>query len=228
MAKLIEYKINTGKYNMDYDSFLLDEAIKNEIKEPTIRFYGWSPACVSLGRNQSIEHINVEYCNANNIDVVKRVTGGRGLLHDDEVTYSFICPSEFLDGGTSIIKSYKEISSAIIEGFKNIDIELELGGKKKVEASHDYCMLLSTGADLSFNGTKLIGSAQYRKQDYILQHGSILFSYNKEVIEQIFNEEAQENTITCIKEINETLTRKDIIEAMTKGFKEYFNLSICQ
>lgn len=224
MAKLIEYKINTGKYNMDYDSFLLDEAIKNEIKEPTIRFYGWSPACVSLGRNQSIEHINVEYCNANNIDVVKRVTGGRGLLHDDEVTYSFICPSNFLDGGNSIIKSYKEISSAIIAGFKNIDIELELGGKKKVEASHDYCMLLSTGADLSYNGTKLIGSAQYRKQDYILQHGSVLFSYNKEVIEQIFNEKTQENAITCIKEINQNLSREDIIIAMTNGFKDYFNL----
>ena len=131
MAKLIEYKINTGKYNMDYDSFLLDEAIKNEEKEPIIRFYGWSPACVSLGRNQSIEHINVEYCKENNIDIVKRVTGGRGLLHDDEVTYSFICPSNFLDGGSSIIKSYKEISSAIIEGFKHLDIELELGGDRK-------------------------------------------------------------------------------------------------
>ena len=224
MAKLIEYKINTGKYNMDYDSFLLDEAIKNEEKEPIIRFYGWSPACVSLGRNQSIEHINLEYCKENNIDVVKRVTGGRGLLHDDEVTYSFICPSKFLDGGTSIIKSYKEISSAIIDGFKNIDIELELGGKKKVEASHDYCMLLSTGADLSYSGTKLIGSAQYRKQDYILQHGSILFSYKKDVIEKIFNENTQENAITCIKEINTNLTRQDIINAMTKGFKDYFNL----
>ena len=223
MAKLIEYKINTGKYNMDYDSFLLEEAIKNEEKEPIIRFYGWSPACVSLGRNQSIEHINVEYCKVNNIDIVKRVTGGRGLLHDDEVTYSFICPCDFLEDGTSIIKSYKEISSAIIQGFKNIDINLELGGKKKVEASHDYCMLLSTGADLSFNGTKLIGSAQFRKQGYILQHGSVLFSYNKEVIENIFNEKTQENTITCIKEINPKLPREDVISAMTKGFKDYFS-----
>lgn len=224
MAKLIEYKVNTGKYNMDYDSFLLDEAIKNEEKEPIIRFYGWSPACVSLGRNQALFHINTEYCEANKIDIVKRVTGGRGLLHDDEVTYSFICPCDFLNNGESVISSYKEISSAIIEGFKNINIELELGGKKKVEASHDYCMLLSTGADLSFNGTKLIGSAQFRKQCYILQHGSILFSYDKNVIENIFNEKTQENSITCIKEINEALTREDIINAMTKGFKDYFSM----
>lgn len=225
MAKLIEYKVNTGKYNMDFDSFLLEEAIKNEEKEPIIRFYGWSPACVSLGRNQSFDHINVEYCKTNNIDIVKRVTGGRGLLHDDEVTYSFICPCDYLIGGESIIKSYKEISSAIIEGFKNIDINLELGGKKKVEASHDYCMLLSTGADLAYNGIKLIGSAQYRKQGYILQHGSILFSYKKEVIEKIFNEETKENSITCIEEINQNITRLDVINAMTKGFKDYFSLT---
>lgn len=222
MAKLIEYKINNGQYNMDFDSYLLEEAIKNQEKTPIIRFYGWSPACVSLGRNQSVENINTDYCKKNNIDIVKRVTGGRGLLHDDEVTYSFVCSADFLDGGESVIKSYKEISSAIIEGFKNIDIELELGGKKKVEASHDYCMLLSTGADLSYNGTKLIGSAQYRKQGYILQHGSVLFSYDKDVIEQIFNEKTQTDSITCINEINSNLTREDIIDAMKKGFNSFF------
>lgn len=225
MAKLIEYKENTGKYNMDCDEQLLKNAIETVEKEPIIRFYGWKPACISLGRNQSFDHINFDFCKENNIDIVKRVTGGRGLLHDDEVTYSFICPVEFLQNGNSVIASYKEISSAIIDGFKNIDIPLEIGGKKKVEASHDYCMLLSTGADLSYNGTKLIGSAQYRTQGYILQHGSILFSYDKNKIEKIFNETTQTNSITCIDEINNSLTRKDIIEAMRKGFKDYFSIS---
>lgn len=225
MAKLIEYKENNGRYNMDFDEQLLKTAIDNNEKEPIIRFYGWKPACVSLGRNQSFNHINFDFCKENNIDIVKRVTGGRGLLHDDEVTYSFICPVEFLRNGNSVIASYKEISSAIIEGFKNIDIKLEIGGKKKIEASHDYCMLLSTGADLSYNGTKLIGSAQYRTQGYILQHGSILFSYDKNKIEKIFNETTKEHSITCINEINNSLTRKDIIEAMIKGFKDYFSIS---
>lgn len=225
MAKLIEYKENTGKYNMSYDEQLLKTAIQSAEKEPIIRFYGWKPVCVSLGRNQSFEHINIDFCNTNNIDIVKRITGGRGLLHDDEVTYSFICPIEFLENGNSVIASYKEISSAIIDGFKNIDIRLEIGGSKKIEASHDYCMLLSTGADLSYNNTKLIGSAQYRTQGYILQHGSVLFSYDKNKIEQIFSEETKKNSITCIEEINKSLTRKDIIEAMKLGFKNYFSIS---
>lgn len=223
--QFIDYKENNGKYNMDFDLEMLNQAIKNKEKEPVIRFYGWTPACVSLGRNQSENKLNAEYCKEHGIDIVKRVTGGRGLLHDDEVTYSFVCPANFLNAGDSIINSYKEISSGIIEGFKYLDINLELGGKKKIEVSHDYCMLLSTGADLSYNEKKLIGSAQYRTQGYILQHGSVLFDYNKELIEKIFNEKTDENSITCIKEINNKLTRRDITEAMKKGFRNFFTAS---
>ncbi len=220
--KIIEYQENNGKYNMDFDSLLLEKAIKEQSNEPVLRFYGWKPACVSIGRNQSENSINSEYCNQNGIDIVKRVTGGRALLHDDEVTYSFICPIHILKNGESVILSYKEISSAIIRGFQTVNIDLELGGSKKKAASHDYCMLLSTGADLSYNGKKLIGSAQYRTQGYILQHGSVLFSYSEDVIEKIFNEKTQ-STITCMKEINSNLTRQDIVTAMTIGFQQQFN-----
>jgi lipoyl(octanoyl) transferase len=225
MAKLIEYKVYSGIKNMQIDSEILEESISNEVTEPIVRFYAWNPACVSLGRNQKEEHVNTEYCKAHNIDTVRRVTGGRGLLHDDEVTYSFVCPCDYLIGGESIIKSYKEISSAIILGFKKLGIELDFGGKKKINNSFDYCMALSTGADLCYEDKKLIGSAQFRKQNYLLQHGSVLFSYKKDVVDTIFNETTPENTITCIKEINPDLTRLDIVNAMTAGFKEYFNLS---
>lgn len=225
MAKLIEYKVYNGIKNMQIDSEILEESISNKVAEPIVRFYAWSPACVSLGRNQKEEHVNTEYCKTHNIDIVRRVTGGRGLLHDDEVTYSFVCPCDYLIGGESIIKSYKEISSAIILGFKKLGIELDFGGKKKINNSFDYCMALSTGADLCYEDKKLIGSAQFRKQNYLLQHGSVLFSYKKEVVDTIFNETTPENTITCIKEINPDLTRLDIVNAMTASFKEYFNLS---
>lgn len=225
MATLIDYKEYTGAENMQMDSDILADAIQKQTKEPILRFYGWKPACVSLGRNQSEEHINVDFCRKNNIDIVKRVTGGRGLLHDNEVTYSFVCPFEFLDGGESIIKSYKEISSAIILGLKKLGIETELGNKKQKSASFDYCMSLSTGADLCYEGKKLVGSAQYRTQNYILQHGSILFNYDKNTVEQIFNEKTIPNSIIGIEEINPVLTRKDIVKAVKSGFEEYFKCS---
>ncbi len=222
MAKLIDYKEYNGFDNMRIDSEILENAIRTQEKEPILRFYGWVPACVSLGRNQSAEHINAEFCKQNNIDIVQRVTGGRGLLHDNEITYSFVCPCDYLDGGESIIKSYKEISSAIIEGFKLIGIETQLGSKKQKSASFDYCMSLSTGADLCYGDKKLVGSAQYRTHNYILQHGSIPFGFNKKVIENIFNEKTDYSTITCINEINTDLSRKDVVEALKKGFNAYF------
>ena len=95
MAILIDYQEYNGADNMRIDSELLENAVKTQSQEPILRFYGWVPACVSLGRNQTDEHINKIYCKQNNIDIVRRVTGGRGLLHDDEVTYSFVCPKKF-------------------------------------------------------------------------------------------------------------------------------------
>jgi len=224
MVKITEYSENTGSYNMLFDGRLLDNAIKTESKEPFLRFYGWSPKCVSLGRNQSEKNINTEYCKSNGIDIVRRPTGGRGLLHDNEITYSFVCSSEILKDGESIINSYKEISSALVKGFDLLNIELAFGAKKQKDASHDYCMLLATGADLCYNGKKLVGSAQYRKQGYILQHGSILIDYNPFELENIFNESARSKDITCINEINAKLTKNDIINALKQGFQTMFTI----
>lgn len=225
MVEFIEYQVNTGEINMAVDSEILDVCIKEKKKEPVIRFYAWSPKCVSLGRNQSPDSINIEYCKKNNIDIVRRITGGRGLLHDNELTYSFVCPFEFLKSGESVIASYKEISSAIIEGFKLLGIELEIGAKKKVNTSFDYCMSLTTGADLCCNGKKLIGSAQFRKQNYILQHGSILFDLDYESINSIFNEKTDIESIITLKRLNEGITRRDVIESLKTGFKNYFNFT---
>ena len=86
--KIIPYETRTGKENMQIDSDLLEFAIKNELKEPIFRLYGWEPACVSLGRNQKDDFLDYELLKSKNIDVVRRLTGGRALLHDNEITYS--------------------------------------------------------------------------------------------------------------------------------------------
>ena len=187
--KFIPYEVKTGQENMQTDSDLLEYAIKNQLKEPIFRLYGWSPACVSLGRNQKSDFLDVDFLKQNNIDYVRRLTGGRALLHDDEITYSYICPASFLENGENVVNSYKEISKILIDAFKKLDIELNFGGTKKVKGHMDYCMLVSTGADLCYKNRKLIGSAQFRKEGYILQHGSILYDYDKELLEKIFKEE---------------------------------------
>lgn len=201
---------------MQIDSDLLDFAIKNQLKYPIFRLYGWKPACVSLGRNQKDEFLDIEFLKKNNIDIVRRLTGGRALLHDDEITYSFICPITFLKNGQHVVSSYKEISQILIDKFKKLGIDLAFGTNKPVKTGFDYCMLISTGADLCYKGKKLIGSAQCRKQGYILQHGSILYDYDKNLLEQIFKEHVSTNEITSIKEINPALTKQEIINTLNE------------
>lgn len=210
----IPYEVKTGKENMQIDSDLLDEAIKKSLQEPIFRLYGWKPACISLGRNQRDDFVEEDFLKLNGIDIVRRLTGGRALLHDNEITYSYICPVTSLLNGENITESYKEISQILINGFKKINIDLDFGGLKKYKGHIDYCMLISTGADLCWNNRKLIGSAQYRKNGYILQHGSILYDYDKELLEKIFKEDINTSSIVSIKEIDENIKKQDIIEAL--------------
>lgn len=213
--KFIPFEIKTGQENMQIDSDLLDVAIKEQFKEPIFRLYGWEPACVSLGRNQKDDFIDMDLLKRHNIDVVRRLTGGRALLHDDEITYSYICPIDYLEHGDNVTASYKEISQILINALRTIGIETDFGGAKRPNTHFDYCMLISTGADLCYEGRKLIGSAQFRKEGYILQHGSILYDYNRNLLKEIFQEDVSTDSIISIKEINPTITKDRIVEILS-------------
>ena len=203
--RFIPFSIHTGQENMQIDSDLLDNAIIEKSTEPIFRLYGWFPKCISLGRNQK----NVNYENKG-IDCVRRLTGGRALLHDNEVTYSYISPISIIPNGEKISDSYKYISGILINFFRTLGIELNFGENKKISTHFDYCMLLSTGADVCYKGQKIIGSAQYRKEGYVLQHGSILFGYDKELLESIFNEEV--TGITTVKEVLPDISKEVFVQ----------------
>ncbi len=215
MMKFIPYEVKTGAENMQTDSDLLDFAVQNKLDYPIFRLYGWHPACISLGRNQQDAFIDKKFLKDTGIDLVKRLTGGRALLHDNEITYSYICPVSCLKHGENVRQSYVEISRILIDGFAKLGIELDFGASKPVNTKFDYCMLISTGADLCYKGKKLIGSAQCRKEGYILQHGSILYDYNAALLEKIFNEPVSTDTITSVKEINPDILKNDVIEVFS-------------
>lgn len=200
--KFIPFKIYTGKENMQMDSDLLNNSIATKSQEPIFRLYGWSPKCISLGRNQLDNFLDYDFLKSENIDVVRRITGGRALLHDMEITYSFICPVSYLKNGESVTKSYIEISQILIDFFKRFNIELDFGTSNPINTKFNYCMLVSTGADLCYKGKKLIGSAQCRKQGYILQHGSILYDYDVDLLTKIFGEKPDLTHFTSLKAIN--------------------------
>ena len=188
---------------MLHDAEMLKDAINNKLEEPLFRLYGWHPACISLGKNQKDDFLGER------LSYVRRLTGGRALFHDDEVTYCYVGKEQ---KNESVIDSYKKVSGILIDFFKTLGIELEYGNNKKVSTNYDYCMLLSTGADICYKGKKIIGSAQCRKNGYIMQHGSILFSYDKSVLEAIFREKVE--GITTVNEILPDITKEEFVKKL--------------
>lgn len=209
--KIVDYNIFNGQKNMDIDSEIFEESIRLNRKEAVFRFYGWSPACVSLGRNQKDDFIDYNLLKKYGVDCVRRLTGGRALFHDNELTYSYVIPASELENGENITESYKQISGILIDIFEKLGIKLTIGGLERHITRDNYCMSVSTGADLCFGGRKFIGSAQCRKNGYILQHGSILLDYDKNLIDKIFHENTDFSTIVTLKEINSDITVDDII-----------------
>jgi len=207
--------VNNGARNMALDLEMLDFAIENKIDYALVRFYQWYPKCISLGRNQK------EDCfESLGLDFIKRPSGGRALLHDRELTYCFVSPV-FKE---SILDSYKDISDGLILGFKKLGVELNYA--KNENENLNYCMNISSGADISYKGKKFIGSAQFRKEGFLLQHGSIPYELDYELIEKIFNQKIKKNHIITLNEIgaeiNKEFSTREIIEALKEGFKEKF------
>ncbi len=205
--------VNCGKKNMELDLKMLQDAILSKQDFLSLRFYNWSPKCLSLGKNQPWE----EFYNDLDIDIVRRPTGGRALLHDMELTYCVVCPQK---EGQSVIESYKEISDALILGFKKLNIDLEYASHRS--ANMRYCMNISCGADVSYMGKKLIGSAQFRSQGYILQHGSILYDLDFDLAEKIFRQKIDKDSIITLNEIDGSISQENLIEALRLGFCEKF------
>ncbi|MBK7104030.1 MAG: lipoate--protein ligase family protein [Ignavibacteriae bacterium] len=187
---LIEYQTFTGKFNMDFDLQL----VKNcSSQESFLRFYGWNPHCVSIGANQSYEDINKSLAEINNIDIVKRPTGGRAILHSEELTYSVIIPNNKNVSGRFI---YEQISEAIVLGLQNFDSGLSQVMLENIqpnfsdllnEPSGSLCFASTAKSEIKFNGKKLVGSAQRKIGNKILQHGSILIGSNHKNIVDYLN-----------------------------------------
>ena len=204
---LYEFKKYSGKENMDIDLSILNNAIQKKADDLFVRFYGWEPRCISFGRNQK------HFVPPVKIDMVTRPTGGRALLHDKEITYMVVgkIPENY-----GVIQTYKMISDILINGFKKLSINLSYGGDRG--GSNKYCMNISSGADISYMGKKLIGSAQFRKEGYFLQHGSILREVDYLFFEKVFGEKINKEKIITLNEINPKLSDEEIISALKESF----------
>jgi len=187
--ELIESGYNTGAFNMDFD---LERATKcSEGKAlPMFRLYGWKPWAVSLGYNQKSYEINEDLCKQKDFDLVRRPTGGRAVLHANELTYSVVLP---LPDGKNIHDVYKEIHIILLKAFQNLGTN-EIDFEKSQTNFNDFyqktdvsisCFASSARYEIEWNGKKIVGSAQRLIGNTVLQHGSILLDKGHEQIADV-------------------------------------------
>ncbi len=173
----INTESSSGKFNMELDIFL--SKICNA-DEAFFRLYRWKPYTISLGANQSESEIDIKLCKSKNIGIVKRPTGGRAILHAEELTYSIILPLGF---GLTAREVYNKISitlSAALAKYNpklsSVKLEnIQPNFKKLLDTpSGALCFASTAKSEVKYAGKKLIGSAQRKKNNVVLQHGSIL------------------------------------------------------
>ncbi len=178
----------SGQENMEKDLELMDEVATGECP-PTLRLYRWSPPAVSLGYFQDEnEVVDMKACRDAGIDVVRRPTGGRAVLHDQELTYSIIVPEAhpFINKG-GVIDAYRSISRGIVTAFNLLDIIAALTPEEQSRAglAPGSCFDSSTAYEIQVDGRKVVGSAQLRRDGIILQHGAILFRLPGDIYKKV-------------------------------------------
>ncbi|HDA2411451.1 TPA: lipoate--protein ligase family protein [Staphylococcus aureus] len=240
--------INTGSkdpyYNMAMDEALLNFVSRGEI-DPVIRFYTWNPATLSIGYFQRLQkEIDIYKVKEKGFGLVRRQTGGRGVLHDKELTYSVIVPESHPNMPSTVTEAYRVISQGLLEGFKNLGFDTYFAVPKTPEERQklkqprsSVCFDAPSWYELVVEGRKIAGSAQTRQKGVILQHGSILqdididelfdmFIYKNERLKLKMKEAFVEKAVAINDISDEHITISQMEEAFEKGFKKGLNIEL--
>ncbi|MED3553801.1 biotin/lipoate A/B protein ligase family protein [Cytobacillus praedii] len=242
--RFIDSGAGSPSFNMALDEALLDWNSEGKIP-PVIRFYGWDPATLSIGYFQKVEkEINMEQVKAHGLGFVRRPTGGRGVLHEHELTYSVIVSEEHPDMPKTVTEAYRVISEGILKGFHHLGMDAYFAVPRTAEERDSLknprsavCFDAPSWYELVVEGRKVAGSAQTRQKGVILQHGSILLDLDEDKLFSLFKypsdrvkermQKAFKNKAVAINEISkERITLEQAKEAFMKGFAEGLNIEL--
>ncbi len=175
---------NNAVFNMAFDNYFFDKFMNNELHYPMLRLYSWSECSLSLGANQLMPDRKTISCFKEE-DVVRRLTGGQAVFHDkkeNEITYSVV-----IKNNVGFRKVYNMISDVLIYFLRLYGLNPEAGYSNNNYSNDFNCFNSKTEADIVIDGQKVIGSAQYRKNNCILQHGSIKLNNISTILVQDLN-----------------------------------------
>jgi lipoyl(octanoyl) transferase len=230
--RFLDTGVNSAFFNMALDEALL--LCSCNTRYPVLRLYSWSSPSISIGYFQNAEKcLNLVYCKENSIDVVRRITGGRAVYHDKEVTYSIIIPkySKFFKNNN--LELYRFLSGGLLSGLKKIGIDCKLEKpttRRSCYQDKANCFSATSSYEITAAGKKLVGSAQKWSDIGVIQQGSILIRMNKERLCKIFNKSNVDgfmnSNFTTISEVSGLIPSHEVIvNSLKKGFEESLGIN---
>lgn len=230
--RLIHTPPARGAWNMATDEAILEHIHRGE-SPTTLRLYSWDPPCLSLGHAQSFKDVDVERTKAHGWEVVRRATGGRAILHTDELTYSVTGSAEDPTLAGGVLESYNRLAQALLYAVHNLGLPVEIKeyiGEPAIQNLNPICFEVPSTYEITVQGKKLIGSAQARKKEGVLQHGSLPLTGDLARICQalIFkDEDAREKAAARLLErattvetvLGREVSFEDAGQAFVKGFE---------
>ncbi len=238
MWKFLNTGFQTGFFNMELDKHLAVHF--HDISDtPILRVYGWQPFAVSIGYNQSMEDFDLQTISASHYEIVRRPTGGKAIFHAHELTYSVAAPMAIMSPRTW----YQFIHERLLHGLEFLGVHADLSESDPNfrelyrDPTSIPCFSSSAKSEIQWNGRKLVGSAQRRFGNVILQHGSILLGPQHRQITDFLNtqtHEAQDSITNLLREhtievesvLGRSVSFDETAEAVRRGFREHSDSSV--
>lgn len=221
----------------------IDEAILTAVAEgrslPTLRFFAWEPPCLSIGYNQAMGEVDITRCRREGVDFVRRPTGGRAILHTDELTYSIVAPQDEPRVVGGVVESYRRLSAGLVKGLRLLGVDVvqaEAGHGQDTDVSA-ACFDAPSAYEVTAGGKKLVGSAQVRRKGAVLQHGSLPLQGDitrichylvvpSEERRQELRQELWARATSLELVLRRVVPFAQVVEALVKGFSEALNLHL--
>ncbi len=224
---------------MAVDEALLESTGRGDAP-PTLRLYDWQPACLSLGYAQSIRDVDFEGLAAHGWEAVRRPTGGRAILHVDELTYSVTGPVSEPRLAGDIVTSYQRLSGAILKALEMLGLAVNALPQAKASngaAAEPVCFEVPSHYEITFGGRKLVGSAQARRKEGVLQHGTLpltgdltritrALAFESEAARQQAAARLLERATTVESALGKTVSWGAAADAFQQAFAETLNLTL--
>jgi lipoate-protein ligase A len=230
-----------GAENMAIDEAIL-ECVASHRCPPTLRLYAWVPACLSLGYAQPVAQVDTDRLDRRGWHLVRRPTGGRAILHTDELTYSLSAPADDPHVAGGVLGSYRHLSAGLTRALGLLGLQVEVQPQEKLDEAarlNPVCFEVPSAYELTVDGRKLVGSAQTRRMGGVLQHGSVplegdiaritdALHYATEEERALAAEQVRGRAATVGQLLGRTVTWREAAQAMADGFSEALGLHLVQ